>query len=390
MHRVNTSQRWPLKIWASLLEPQAEEQALNLAKLPFIHKHVALMPDAHAGKGSTIGSVIATRGAIMPSCCGIDLGCGMSAVWLRRPIDDFGGTARLRELRNNIEQVVPVGQSSRQTPTLRGIKLFYEAQARDIEERVQKRLAIQCGTLGGGNHFIELCADERGQAWVMLHSGSRYVGKYLAEKHINTAKGLMRSYFVELPDPDLAYLAESTPEFEAYISDMLWAQEYARKNRADMLEQVLKECAKHLPANYAELASGEIIDCHHNYTTREHHYGANVWVTRKGAVCARKGIKGIIPGSMGARSFIVEGLGNPESFDSCAHGAGRAMSRTQAKATYTVDDLIAQTAGVECSHRRSVVDEIPAAYKPIDVVMRDQVDLVRPLHTLKQVLCVKG
>lgn len=708
MHRINTSQRWPLKIWASLLEPQAEEQALNLAKLPFIHKHVALMPDAHAGKGSTIGSVIATKGAIIPSAVGVDIGCftadtkvplldgtmhslgelakrktpfyvysvrktdkaivpglatclktrsraalcevrisggevitctpdhefmlrdgsfcqaqflesnvslmplyrryqtrdgyesvynpgvksfrlthrqifesahgrvedghvvhhinhdlndntpvnlesmtagqhsahhrehdcyfrdngfqarkmktirsrgyfvdiqamplkrqvarenitaymrdrpehfkasvvengvrgkvylenyntsakgraksrelaskmhscgicgesvksyiglhnhnrkhhnnhkvlsvthiarradvfclqveehhnfalaagifvhncGMSAVPLNRPLDAFGGSARLRDLRDEIEKRVPVGRAGHTQPTENGTYYAEQAPFRGIEERVQKRIAVQCGTLGGGNHFIELCGDENMQAWVVLHSGSRYLGNYIASKHIECAKGLMKDYFIDLPDPDLAYLAERTEEFRQYISDMYWAQEYAADNRRDMMIAVLGACARHLSlADIDALNPGELIDCHHNYTTQEQHFGANVWVTRKGAVCARKGVKGIIPGSMGAKSYIVEGLGNADSFDSCAHGAGRTMSRTQAKATFTLQDLIAQTAGVECSHRASVVDEIPAAYKPIDVVMRDQVDLVRPLHTLKQVLCVKG
>jgi tRNA-splicing ligase RtcB len=390
MHRVNATERWPVKIWASLLEPAAEAQALNLAKLPFIHKHVALMPDAHAGKGSTVGAVIATKGAIMPSCVGVDIGCGMKAVNLRVPLDAFGGSAKLRALRDDIEQHVPVGQASRGEPLAKSAPIYANAQSRGWEEHVCRRLASQCGTLGGGNHFIELCGDETGNAWVVLHSGSRYIGKWLADKHIQCAKDTMKSYFIDLPDPDLAYFAEGTDRFIAYIDDMQWAQNYAWANRDAMMEQVLGACARALGKHEIYFQAEEGVHCHHNYTTRENHFGANIWVTRKGAVCARKGVKGIIPGSMGTRSYIVEGLGNADSFDSCAHGAGRAMSRTAAKNKYTLDDLIAQTAGVECNQNQSVVDEIPSAYKPIDVVMADQVDLVKPLHTLKQVLCVKG
>ncbi|MGI4850630.1 MAG: RtcB family protein, partial [Janthinobacterium lividum] len=332
MHRVNTTERWPVKIWASLLEATAEAQALNLAKLPFIHKHVALMPDAHAGKGSTIGAVIATKGAIMPSCVGVDIGCGMSAMCLNRPLDAFGGSAKLRALRDAIEQVVPVGQSSHQKmDDARSSTAALAKQKFNVEDRVAQRAGLQLGTLGGGNHFIELCGDEAGTAWVVLHSGSRYLGKHLADLHIGKAKGLMKAYFVDLPDPDLAYLAEGTDEFAAYISDMQSAQEYARANRAGMMGEVMGQVAKHLGFEHpVQMGNLESIDCHHNYTTREHHFGANVWVTRKGAVCARKGVKGIIPGSMGTQSFIVEGLGNADSFDSCAHGAGRAMSRTEA------------------------------------------------------------
>lgn len=335
MLRVIAEQKHPIKVWASDLEAEAGQQLRRLADLPFIYKHVAVMPDAHAGRGSTVGTVIATKGAIIPAAVGVDIGCGMSA-----------------------------------------LKLPFQAEA-----------------LGGGNHFIEVCVDEEGGAWIMLHSGSRNIGKCLAEIHIDRAKGLMREYFIDLPDPDLAYLAQGTNEFKLYLHDLMWAQKFAMYNREEMMDRALREVLYHVGrlAEYNTIKDAAFrVNCHHNYTAIEHHHGKNVYITRKGAVSAREGEWGIIPGSMGTRSYIVKGKGSLDSFMSCSHGAGRRMSRTRARATFTIADLEAQTAGVECLKSSSVLDEIPASYKDIDVVMANQADLVTPVHTLKQLICIKG
>lgn len=385
--RVNAEGKHPIKIWASVLEPQAEQQLLNIARLPFIHKHVAVMPDAHLGRGSTVGAVIATKGAIIPAAVGVDIGCGMCAMALPMKVDDI---PRLSELRHEIERSVPTGRHSNKEPCKRALDFFAEGLPTIGTFELLKRALVQLGSLGGGNHFIELCGDEKGDAWIVLHSGSRNIGKTLADIHIGKAKGLMKDYFIELPDPDLAYLAQETSEFEAYLKDLLWAQRYAAENRREMMGRVLKAVLEHVGGMERVPFSVDMVDCHHNYTAQEHHYGANVWVTRKGAVSARAGQLGIIPGSMGTKSYIVRGKGNPESFDSCAHGAGRAMSRTEARRRFTVEDLAAQTEGVECRKDKDVLDELPAAYKDIDQVMLDQADLVEVVHTLKQVLCVKG
>lgn len=390
--RVISDTKVPVKIWASDLEAEAEQQVRNLAGLPFIFRHVAVMPDAHAGKGSTIGTVIATKGAIIPSAVGVDIGCGMCAVKLPFGIDRID---RLAELRHSIERAVPVGREQNNLLSMRvlvGIDQLGLPRAKrfDHASKLGKATA-QCGSLGGGNHFIEICQDTEGGAWIVLHSGSRNIGKELADVHITEAKGLMKKYLIDLPDPDLAYLAQHTPEFDSYIHDLHWAQNYAKLNRDEMMVKILEQVAWHV---YGE--SGHVIepalrvDCHHNYTTLENHFGSNIWVTRKGAVSARAGELGIIPGSMGTRSYIVRGLGNPESFNSCSHGAGRRMSRTKARATFTEADLAQQTAGVECRKDAEVIDEIPGAYKDIDLVMANQADLVEPIYTLKQILCVKG
>lgn len=385
--RVNTSQNSPVKIWASILEPEAEQQLLNLAKLPFIHSHVAVMPDAHAGKGSTVGTVIATKGAIIPAAVGVDIGCGMAAVKLPYTLDRLSGDGQLAVLRHDIERSVPVGRFGNKEPAQRWVD-FHNLRGAPNESASLDRAAVQLGSLGGGNHFIEVCGDTEGGLWIVLHSGSRNVGKTLAERHIDKAKGLMKQYYISLPDPDLAYLAQGTVEFNAYLKDLMWAQEYAAENRREMLARVMTCVARALGV---QALSPELeINCHHNYTSLENHYGKNVYVTRKGAVSAQDGQWGIIPGSMGTRSYIVQGKGNHESFCSCSHGAGRAMSRTQARKLFGVDDLAAQTAGVECRKDDGVVDEIPAAYKDIDQVMADQADLVTVRFTLKQVLCVKG
>lgn len=380
----------PIKNWASTLEPEAEAQVKNMANLPFIYRHVAVMPDAHAGKGSTVGTVIATKGAIIPAAVGVDIGCGMSAVKLPVKIDAFSDITRLR---HSIERSVPVGFNYNNEATPRVENMFQALGVMDKADSLPlKKALLQLGSLGGGNHFIEICGDEENNAWVMLHSGSRGIGKHLADVHINSAKDLMKKYFIDLPDPDLAYLAQDTKEFKDYIKALLWAQEYAELNRLEMMLRVLKDVSFHLYGEDKGSAAMTTlaVNCHHNYTAMENHYGQNVWVTRKGAVSAKAGQLGIIPGSMGTKSYIVEGLGNMESFCSCSHGAGRRMSRTKARQSFKVEDLAAQTKGVECKKDASVLDEIPGAYKDIDVVMNDQKDLVQVKHTLKQILCVKG
>lgn len=379
-----------VKNWASNIDENALKQAKTLSRMPFIFKHVALMPDAHLGKGATVGSVIATKGAIIPSAVGVDIGCGMTAVQLPFKIDDLKD---LPKLRHSIERSIPVGFNRNKEISSRVADIMNDIGVPEKEEDgLMKIAAHQLGTLGGGNHFIEICGDEENRAWIMLHSGSRHIGKKLADIHINSAKGIMKKYFIELDDPDLAFLAQGTPEFNNYIHDLLWAQNYASKNRAEMMLRVVKDISHHFYGE--ELPAKQLmeqkISCHHNYATMEHHFGKNVWVTRKGAVSAKVGEWGIIPGSMGTKSYIVKGLGNADSFCSCSHVAGRQMSRTKAKNSFTVDDLIKQTEGVECNKTASVLDEIPGAYKSIDQVMEDQNDLVEPVHTLKQILCVKG
>jgi tRNA-splicing ligase RtcB len=353
-----------------------------MGNMPFIYSHVAVMPDAHAGKGSTVGTVIASQGAIIPAAVGVDIGCGMCAVKLPFQIELFGDD--VSKLRHSIERSVPVGfnenkeVSERAGEALTAIEGGLSTQKGINLDKVGRQL----GSLGGGNHFIEICADSKGGAWVVLHSGSRNIGKTLAEIHIEKAKGLMKSYFIDLPDPDLAYLAQGTVEFKAYIQDLLWAQQYAKANRNEMMLRVLKDISFSV---YGEDKGSEFmttlrVDCHHNYTAMEHHDGKNVWITRKGAVSAKAGELGIIPGSMGTK----------DSFCSCSHGAGRRMSRTRAKANFTIEDLREQTSGVECRKDKDVIDEIPGAYKDIDQVMENQRDLVKPIHVLKQIMCIKG
>lgn len=398
MIRVISDTKRPVKIWASELEAEAEQQVRNLASLPFIHSHVALMPDAHAGKGSTVGTVIATKGAIIPAAVGVDIGCGMCA--LKLPLG-AKFLADLPALRHSIERAVPTGRHGNKELNARTeemlVALLAQAYARTglVTEEQLKKASLQLGTLGGGNHFIEICQDTENGAWILLHSGSRNIGKVLAEKHIDKAKNLMKEYFIELPDPDLAYLAQGTPEFKSYLADLMLAQQFAKFNREEMMNRVLEQVLRHVYKEdwqkmYDLRHTFERVDCHHNYTSIENHGGKNVYVTRKGAVSARSGELGIIPGSMGAKSFIVKGLGNPESFCSCSHGAGRKMSRTKARATFTVEDLELQTAGVECRKDDEVIDEIPGAYKDIDTVMANQADLVEPVYTLKQIICIKG
>ncbi|MFS4461004.1 RtcB family protein [Bdellovibrio sp. HCB2-146] len=382
----------PVKIWApeGELEVQAMQQLKNVASLPFVFKHVAAMPDVHLGIGATVGSVIATKGAVIPAAVGVDIGCGMIAARLNIEPDKI--LHDLDRLRAGIEAAIPVGTESNKSLTSRVENWSGWKSTPELVSllRLKDKAALQLGTLGGGNHFIEICTDIEGSVWVMLHSGSRHIGKSLAEEHIRNAKGEMKRLATKLPDPDLAYYVEGTSEYSNYMRDLEWAQSYALENREEMLQKVLQAISVHAGFKGAPVPYSMKVNCHHNYATREVHYGENVLVTRKGAVRAQKGDMGIIPGSMGARSYIVRGKGNPESFHSCAHGAGRRMSRSEAKRRFSVKDLIEQTAGVECRKDLHVVDEIPSAYKNIDQVMQNQQDLVEVVAVLKQVLCVKG
>lgn len=379
----------PIKVWIkemwNNLEPQALEQAKRVSRLPFIYKHVALMPDAHLGNGACVGSVIACEGAVVPALVGVDIGCGMLAAKLNLTANDLPDS--LGKIRFTIESVIPVGHDMHK----RNKQMKLDSRDLMVNSNLGKacinRIHKQIGTLGGGNHFVEICLDENDDVWVMLHSGSRNVGKTVADIHINKAKGLMKQMLIKLEDPELAYFAKGTDDYQNYLNDVMWCQEYAKINRKEMFDQVLWALKKNLPE--VEVV-GKVTSCHHNYVDIENHYGHNVIVTRKGAIRAREGDLGIIPGSMGTKSYIVKGLGKEEAFCSCSHGAGRKMSRGEAKRTFTIDDLVEQTEGVECRKDPSVIDEIPGAYKDIDTVMDNQKDLVEVLYTLKQVMCIKG
>jgi tRNA-splicing ligase RtcB len=386
----------PVKIWTDEFEDTARAQLLNVARLPFIHHHVAAMPDVHTGIGATVGSVIATHRAIIPAAVGVDIGCGMCAARTSLTANDLD-EARLKKVFEQISRDVPVGrgQHREERALVAAARPFEAGLQRLTDQHPQLLKAVgrfsnwicQMGTLGGGNHFIEVCLDEADRVWVMLHSGSRGIGNAIGRSFIELARRDMERWMIRLPDRDLAYFPEGTTHFDDYVEAVSWAQAYARENRAQMLTLVLAALARHLPPfQIAEQA----VNCHHNYVEREHHFGENVWVTRKGAIRARAGDLGIIPGSMGARSYIVRGKGNPESFHSCAHGAGRRMSRTAAEKQFTQADLERQTEGVICRKDRGVIDEIPGAYKDIDQVMANQEDLVEVVHTLKQLVCVKG
>ena len=367
-----------------------EEQAMlrNVSRLPCLFKHVALMPDAHLGVGSMVGSVIATKDAVIPATVGVDIGCGMMAV--KTPFKSGILDGKLKQLRLAIEEAIPTGfneygKSVDESSYWEGWNDFGELHAgvRDRKAKAMKQL----GTLGGGNHFIEVCLDTENFVWLMLHSGSRNIGKELADRHISTAKSLWK--LSELPSPDLAYFIQGTLEFAAYWKDLKWAQSYAMKNREIMMARLLKVFNKIF--NHRQPFKPELqVNCHHNYVALEEHYGEKVFVTRKGAINADQDAYGIIPGSMGAKSYIVKGRGAAESFNSCSHGAGRKMSRGAAKRAFTQDDLARQTAGVECRKDTGVLDEIPGAYKSIEAVMKNQEDLVEVVAEIKQVVCVKG
>jgi tRNA-splicing ligase RtcB len=388
--------RVPVKVYTGEIEPVARQQLVNLSTLPIVHHHVAAMPDVHFGIGASVGSVIPTLRAIIPAAVGVDIGCGMMATRLSLTANDFDEQKLIRVF-NQITRDVPVGFDQHKDRDVRthAAKQFDKELKRilekhpGIEKRVGKRSrwTHQLGTLGGGNHFIEVCLDEADRVWVMLHSGSRGIGNAIGSYFIELAKRDAERSQIQLPDRDLAYFPEGAQHFDDYVAAVGWAQDYARANRAELMDLVLEAMRRHLPSFEA---TGEAVNCHHNYVEREFHYGEHVWLTRKGAIRAGRGELGIIPGSMGARSYIVRGKGAAESFRSCAHGAGRRMSRNAAQKKYGIPDLIEQTQGVVCRKDKGVLDEIPGAYKDIEEVMANQADLVEPLHTLKQVLCVKG
>jgi tRNA-splicing ligase RtcB len=394
--KVMTENHVPVKIWTDDVDDRSMEQLGNIAKLPFIHHHIAAMPDVHLGLGATIGSVIATHKAIIPAAVGVDIGCGMVAARLSITANDLDEKS-LKKVFDQITRDVPVGRAQHaDNRVLVDAVRPFEPGLKRLTDRHPELLKSfgkfskwmnQMGSLGGGNHFIEVCLDEADQVWVMLHSGSRGIGNAIADHFIKLARKDMERWMINLPDRDLAYFPEGTEHFDDYVEAVHWAQEYAMQNRQCMLDLVLSALARHLPA--FEVTT-EAVNCHHNYVAHEHHYGANVWVTRKGAIRAREGDLGIVPGSMGAKSYIVRGKGNPESFNSSAHGAGRKMSRTAAEKAFTETDLANQTVGVICRKDKGVIDEIPGAYKDIDQVMANQNDLTEILHTLKQVVCVKG
>lgn len=393
--------KFPVKLWTEDIDDMAYSQLRNLGNLPFIHKHVAAMPDCHGGRGATIGSVIPTIGAIIPAAVGVDIGCGMMAWRTSLTASDLPDD--LRMVRDAIERAVPVGRTANGGRGDRGawdnmpgsvIGAWNAVLGDRFDDICDKDPEIKkcnninhLGTLGGGNHFIEVCLDEEQRVWVMLHSGSRGVGNRIGSHFIKKAKKEMERFYIHLPDKDLAYLVKGTEYFDDYWEAMTWAQDFASINRELMMDRVMGVLRGMLPPFQTDKKA---INCHHNYTTIEHHYGRSVYLTRKGAIMAREGVLGIIPGSMGVKSYIVSGKGNRESFHSCSHGAGRKMSRTKAKEMFTEADLIEQTAGIECRKDIGVIDEIPGSYKDIDVVMANQEDLVNIEHTLNQVINIKG
>jgi len=398
---INEPGAVPIKLWTRgvPLEDEARAQLLNIARLPFIHRWVAVMPDVHLGKGATVGSVVPTVGAIVPAAVGVDIGCGMIAARTTLTASDLPDN--LAVIRSAIERAVPHGRTvgardkgAWATPpqaALDGWSTLHEDFARIVEKHPKlgrTNNLNHLGTLGTGNHFVEVCLDEEQRVWFMLHSGSRGVGNAIGTHFIELAKQDMRRWMINLPDQDLAYLPEGSDHFGDYVFAVDWAQRFARTNRAIMMRNVVDAVRKVIDKPFD--AEAEAVNCHHNYVNREHHFGKDVLVTRKGAVSARKGELGIIPGSMGAKSFIVRGLGNEDSFHSCSHGAGRVMSRTAARKQITLEEHRAATAHVECRKDASVIDESPAAYKSIDAVMAAQQDLVEIVHTLRQVVCVKG
>ncbi|BEG72524.1 RtcB family protein [Pseudomonas phage BRkr] len=409
---LNEQNEFPIKGWVKgvPVEADAKRQLKNIAGLPFIYKHLAVMPDVHLGTGATIGSVIATRGAIIPSAVGVDIGCGMACQLTDLTANDM--TRGLQHLRYRIESRIPHGRTDNGGPNDRGawsdFNLVYkklepelQVQVKKLEEELKlivakhpklgkaaNRAFNHAGTLGTGNHFVEICLDEQDRVWIMLHSGSRGIGNAIGRYFIEKAKEEMRLYHINLPDQDLAYLPEGTKYYNDYIEAVHWAQRYAALNRTIMMRATIEAVADYMgrPINTSLTA----VNCHHNYVSFENHFGAKVSVTRKGAVRADEGMYGIIPGSMGAKSFIVKGKGNRESFCSCSHGAGRVMSRTQAAKTFTLEDHARDTAGIECRKDIDVIDETPKAYKNIEDVMAAQDDLIEIVHTLRQIVCVKG
>ena len=392
--------RVPVRVWTDDIAPEAINQLINIASLPIVVQHIAAMPDVHLGKGATVGSVIPTKNAVIPAAVGVDIGCGMNAVRLSLKAHQLPDN--LTAIRSSIEAAVPIGVYQHKWRNIHSSVIAKNARVLDdrldrlvakypVLLKMQKQLGrtwlCQLGTLGSGNHFIELCLDEDQNIWIMLHSGSRGIGNTIGRYFINAARKDMARHQIHLPDKDLAYLSEGSELFEDYMFAVEWAQDYALLNRREMMRLVVEVLKQHLPEF---TFTSEAISCHHNYIARETHFDEHLYVTRKGAIAAGAGQLGIVPGSMGAKSYIVRGLGNVQSCCSSAHGAGRKMSRSAAKACFSRDDLIAQTAGIECRKDQYVVDEIPGAYKDIDMVMENQSDLVEVVHTLRQVLCIKG
>ncbi len=399
------SEGFPIKAWTRgvQVEDAAKQQLRNLAGMPFIYSHIAAMPDVHWGMGATVGSVIATKGAIIPAAVGVDIGCGMAAQRTTLTAADLPDN--LHGLRSEIEARIPHGRTRKGGRGDRGAwgeapKGYYAALRESMDAlkgivekhpklaQAAERAPLHAGTLGTGNHFVEVCLDENQRVWVMLHSGSRGIGNRIGTYFIEAAKKEMERFFISLPDKNLAYIKQGSELFDDYFEAVNWAQGYARTNRNLMMSAALAALKQAVPKPFT--CDREAVNCHHNYVTWESHFGENVMVTRKGAVDAHEGVLGIIPGSMGAKSFIVRGKGNRDAFCSCSHGAGRRMSRSEATRTFTLADHAAATAGVECRKDAGVLDETPAAYKDIDAVMEAQADLVDVLHTLKQVVCVKG
>jgi tRNA-splicing ligase RtcB len=378
--------------WASLIDEKTLAQAHTTARMPFIHPHLALMPDAHLGKGATVGSVIPTLGAIIPAAVGVDIGCGMIAVRTQFTRSDLEGR-ELAELREQIERAIPLSAGrynnkvvATAEPRIAELEALAEKNGFDPAQYAGN-WRLQLGTLGSGNHFIEVSVDELDRVWLFLHSGSRGVGNRIAMKHISVAQRLAKQWWIDLPDPDLAYLIEGTPEFTRYIRELRWAQHFALLNREEMMDRVVRQVSEFLGAAVDEQ---ERINCHHNFTESEKHFGKQVWVSRKGAIRADAGRPGLIPGSMGTASYVVEGLGDPQSLNSSPHGAGRNFSRSTARKTFTHEQLREAMIGIEFRDTDAFIDEIPQAYKPIDQVMADAASLVSIRHTLRQLVNVKG
>ena len=377
--------------WASILDAQTREQAVMTSRLPFIYPHLALMPDAHLGRGATVGSVIPTLGAIIPAAVGVDIGCGMIAVRTQYTVQELPKDRK--RIREDIERAIPLsaGHNNKQVlptaePRIAELKTLAAAAGFNPAQYVAK-WELQLGSLGSGNHFIEVCADEADAVWLFLHSGSRGVGNRIAQHHIGVAQHVARKNQVRLPHPDLAYLDEGTPQFDRYIAELRWAQHFALLNREEMMDRVITQFGRWVGGHVVER---ERINCHHNFTQQETHYGKSVWVSRKGAIKAAPGDPGLIPGSMGTASYVVEGLGNPASLNSSPHGAGREYSRTAARKTFTFEELKRAMRGIEFRASEAFIDEIPAAYKPIDQVMADAGDLVAVRHKLRQRVNGKG
>jgi len=374
------------------IEPAAKQQLFNMAELPFVFKHIAVMPDCHLGKGATVGSVIATKGAIIPAAVGVDIGCGMVAVKTKFFANDLPDS--LEKTRTGIERRIPLGAGAfnkKLTATAQKRVAQLKHSGRDYQA-IDRRWTEALGSLGSGNHFIEICLDESDRVWVVLHSGSRGIGNKLATKHIKTAQKLMDQNLVQLKDRDLAYLAEGQREFSDYITDLLWAQDFALLNREEMMDRVMTELSYLFYKEDGHQAEIELerINCHHNFTQRENHFDENVWITRKGAIQMKHGQKGVIPGSMGTRSYVVSGLENKMAYHSAPHGAGRRFSRGEARRRFTMEDFRKAMAGIECRHSAKLIDELPMAYKDIDDVMENSKDLVKVEHRLRQLVNVKG